>query len=80
MFLKISGSFQICSGCSYIHARKIVHRDIAARNILFSLDDLTAKISDFGLARDMVTNDGSLANDMTNYKVNYGVAPELVSS
>ena len=61
----------------YIHERKIVHRDLAARNILFSKDDLTIKISDFGLARQMMSEDGSVARDLTNYKTNYYLAPEL---
>uniref|UniRef100_A0A915AKQ9 Tyrosine-protein kinase n=1 Tax=Parascaris univalens TaxID=6257 RepID=A0A915AKQ9_PARUN len=44
-------AIDICEGMRYLEARNVVHRDLAARNVL--LDDvLTAKISDFGLAKD----------------------------
>ncbi|KAL4003193.1 Protein tyrosine kinase family protein [Acanthocheilonema viteae] len=37
-------------GLEYIHAQKIIHRDIAARNVLYT-NDRVAKISDFGMSR-----------------------------
>eukprot|EP00058_Branchiostoma_floridae_P003273 XP_002588761.1 hypothetical protein BRAFLDRAFT_89812 [Branchiostoma floridae] len=43
---------EVCSGLEHLASRRLVHRDIAARNILICGKG-TAKIADFGLARDM---------------------------
>ncbi|KAF1770101.1 hypothetical protein GCK72_001919 [Caenorhabditis remanei] len=37
-------------GVEYLHSQKLIHRDLAVRNILLS-EDKTPKISDFGLAK-----------------------------
>ena len=41
---------QICNGMSHLEQCGIIHRDVAARNILIS-QQMTCKISDFGLAQ-----------------------------
>lgn len=41
----------ICAAMTYLEANNFVHRDLAARNILLA-DDSTAKVADFGLAKD----------------------------
>ncbi|CAG9764694.1 unnamed protein product [Ceutorhynchus assimilis] len=46
----------ITMGMDYLGTRNVVHRDLAARNILV-LDENHVKISDFGLAQFMGTND-----------------------
>jgi len=40
----------ICNGMSYLEEKGIVHRDLAASNVLISKDDV-AKVSDFGLSK-----------------------------
>ncbi|XP_065073902.1 vascular endothelial growth factor receptor 1 isoform X8 [Ochlerotatus camptorhynchus] len=43
---------QVASGMEYLASRKVLHGDLAARNILLC-DDNVVKICDFGLARSM---------------------------
>ncbi|XP_077864795.1 LOW QUALITY PROTEIN: uncharacterized protein LOC144350481 [Saccoglossus kowalevskii] len=47
-----SVSVDIAEALNYMEHLKIVHRDIAARNVLMACDN-AAKIADFGLARDI---------------------------
>lgn len=48
----VSWSFQIARGMQYLTTRKVLHGDLAARNILLC-DDGVVKVSDFGLARSL---------------------------
>ncbi|XP_058815149.1 vascular endothelial growth factor receptor 1 isoform X2 [Topomyia yanbarensis] len=47
---------QVASGMEYLASRKVLHGDLAARNILLC-DDNVVKICDFGLARSMYKSD-----------------------
>ncbi|KAF7266631.1 hypothetical protein GWI33_020129 [Rhynchophorus ferrugineus] len=48
----ITWSFQIARGMEYLASRKVLHGDLAARNILLA-DKNVVKICDFGLAKSM---------------------------
>ncbi len=46
---------QICQGMVYLENEKVIHRDLACRNVLVSKNDksliFTAKVSDFGMSK-----------------------------
>jgi serine/threonine protein kinase len=42
--------YQVSDGMNYLHEKKIIHRDLALRNILI-MSKTVCKISDFGLSR-----------------------------
>ena len=46
---------QLVDGLRYIHANRIVHRDLKLSNLLLS-QSMTVKIGDFGLASIFVPN------------------------
>ncbi|XP_035780692.1 uncharacterized protein LOC118460472 isoform X3 [Anopheles albimanus] len=48
----ISWAFQIATGMDYLASRKVLHGDLAARNVLLSNNNVV-KICDFGLSRSL---------------------------
>ena len=49
---KLQKALEICNGMAHLAKFKIIHRDVAARNVLLD-QNWVAKISDFGMARDI---------------------------
>ena len=53
----ICWSFQIARAMSYLASKKVLHGDLAARNVLLCEKNVV-KIADFGLSRQLKYNDG----------------------
>eukprot|EP00118_Oscarella_pearsei_P019525 m.208160 g.208160 ORF g.208160 m.208160 type:complete len:861 (+) comp39701_c1_seq7:1491-4073(+) len=67
---------QICQGLAYMARRRYVHRDIATRNCLVGRE-LSVKIADFGLSRDIYANDYYRMKGMSLVPIRW-MAPESI--
>ncbi|PRP82068.1 hypothetical protein PROFUN_03758 [Planoprotostelium fungivorum] len=67
----------IAKGVLHLHQEKIIHRDLAARNILLS-KHLEAKVSDFGMSRQVQTKD-SASTTASNIGPVKWMSPEAIS-
>ena len=79
-FIKIATIlYQIASAMEYLASKKIVHRDLASRNVLLEDED-SAKVSDFGLSR-LTNGDGEYTQDLreTKWPIRW-FSPELMES
>jgi serine/threonine protein kinase len=68
---KLDYCIQIANGMSYLHSNNIVHRDLKTNNILFSRDDDTVRICDFGSSK-KIENTKNSRHGTPNF-----IAPEV---
>jgi serine/threonine protein kinase len=62
---------ECAAGLAHLHAQKVIHRDVAARNVLLGVG-MVAKIADFGLSRSV---DGAGGDDEDEGKTKSTVGP-----
>ena len=67
-------SLQIAKALEHAHSRNIIHRDIKPQNIML-LRDGTLKVADFGIAKNMVAQEGTKTMGEAIGSVHY-VSPE----
>ena len=73
---------QTAAALSFLHSRRVVHRDLKADNVLLTERE-DAKLADFGLAREYIAlkraeverDDGSWMTSYTQYYMNSGIGP-----
>ena len=71
--------YKICKGMEFLERNKIVHGDLAARNILLHKHKSVAKVSDFGLSRSLYSSVEDLANVSSGLPVRW-MAPEVLKT
>lgn len=65
----------VASAVAYLHAEKVIHRDLKSANVLLSGDRCRAKVADFGLAKFSVHAEAA----QTVAGTRYWMAPEVLT-
>lgn len=68
-------ALDVCRGMAYLHASKIIHRDLKTRNLLVDKNWIV-KVADFGLSREQ--NVAQTMNTMTACGTGPWIAPEVL--
>ena len=73
--MKLSILQDVSMGLCYLHAQKIVHRDISPNNVLLEANGCKAKITDLGMAKAMMEWNGELSKRGFNKAMYHSNAP-----
>ena len=70
---------QVADGLGYAARKGIIHRDVTAENIMLDSDGV-ARITDFGLARDVASKGEGVTQTGTSLGTPYYMSPEQINS
>ena len=68
---------QVCSALAFLEEKRILHRDVAARNVLVNVDGSVVKLSDLGAARDVYRTEEYIKSNSSSARLPIAwMAPE----
>ena len=79
MRLLIDVTSQVAAALAYLEDRKLIHRDIAARNVLVGASLADVKLADFGMARNLYHSTDPVYLSRTEQRIPFKwMAPEVI--